>query len=954
MVILLNVVKVTDRTGAILEEQKSTYVEFQKRMADYGVAELAIDTIGLPCPNVQHESVGDDKRAVNAMKLLVSLLEGGNVAVQKSLFNYLNTNPPKAERFFKKISQRLQRFRATIEIDQRNHDLKSKATEYSSRKPVARPSRWLHAETKAEHRRISVDLVTRILHLLCEGHNLEFQELLRDQSSIQGLVQNTNLIEMSVRCLQQLLKDERVIVELNEDNCEDACLFFDLLNEVMQGPCHMNQLFIAKSAVIDISISLITAPKFEYLSQNLKNDLTDSAALVLYTLIEGRIDSEVHNLIAEKFDCSLFVERIGSIYHHEEIRKMKELGPQTILEQVRFGMENLKATILKTSVIEARDEPSSGNLEEAWALFRLMKGLTEKTKCARSEYCALLASQLPKVEARAEEHIRTAFRRFHGTMRSIEVSWTGLMQDEDQASLVQIWFPLPDGAEFMPETRIGSIKQNFPWGEEDKMLQFALVNNKNPKLLDLCYWKFIQNEMEWLEYLESHSFYKAVASQQENLKVMSFGISWILNFFLILTLEYNNDESDGRPTFNPNRAEDVVSALGIAQILCTMGILGFLITNKAPLVYLRLKNVAEIDAVKKNSTSKLHSETLLQYSMKYGETLLQNFSLLIAYTQYVVVLCIMWYIVFDNVPISIQVLSIVTLGTAVLVGLRQQLDNSLNVLYLTYTATYDCITTFEIFFYTVYTVISLLGQLDDYWWFSLLLLDLVMRAPALQNVAYAVYKPRDSILLTFLLTFIIVYIFTILAFYFLFEDFFNSDTGLNECQTMLRCFGTFMRNGLMFGGGMGDYMASELGHVPDFATETTFIGRAVFDLLFFIIIVVLLLNIVFGIIIDTFAALRETEQEQREQMTQKCAVCNITKDEIEVIFAKKNLRDGFETHIKKEHNMWNYVFYMIYVNSLDVTDLSGAEQYVLNQLGTSPDLGWMPLRAALCQNEDYL
>jgi len=161
-----------------------------------------------------------------------------------------------------------------------------------------------------------------------------------------------------------------------------------------------------------------------------------------------------------------------------------------------------------------------------------------------------------------------------------------------------------------------------------------------------------------------------------------------------------------------------------------------------------------------------------------------------------------------------------------------------------------------------------------------------------------------------------------------------------------------MRNGLIFGGGIGDYIAAELGHIPDLRDEELYASRALFDLLFFIVIIVLLLQIVFGIIIDEFANLRETANELKVQREQKCAVCGISKDDIDIIFAKKNQRDGFDTHIQTEHNMWNYLYYIIYVYSIDETEHSGAESYVFHQLGATPELTWMPFQNAKCQEED--
>ena len=43
---------------------------------------------------------------------------------------------------------------------------------------------------------------------------------------------------------------------------------------------------------------------------------------------------------------------------------------------------------------------------------------------------------------------------------------------------------------------------------------------------------------------------------------------------------------------------------------------------------------------------------------------------------------------------------------------------------------------------------------------------------------------------------------------------FNAESGVDECRTMLRCFSTFMHNGLLSGGGIGDYVSYELGYQP--------------------------------------------------------------------------------------------------------------------------------------------
>jgi hypothetical protein len=68
------------------------------------------------------------------------------------------------------------------------------------------------------------------------------------------------------------------------------------------------------------------------------------------------------------------------------------------------------------------------------------------------------------------------------------------------------------------------------------------------------------------------------------------------------------------------------------------------------------------------------------------------------------------------------------------------------------------------------------------------------------------------------------------------------------------CFLNVLNLGLRFGGGIGESMTIM------FSTWGAWSFKVAFDLSFFILINVIALNMVFGIIVDTFSEMRETEQ----------------------------------------------------------------------------------------------
>ena len=148
--------------------------------------------------------------------------------------------------------------------------------------------------------------------------------------------------------------------------------------------------------------------------------------------------------------------------------------------------------------------------------------------------------------------------------------------------------------------------------------------------------------------------------------------------------------------------------------------------------------------------------------------------------------------------------------------------------------------------------------------FAVQLFTIIPLSPTLKNVMRAVTIPGSQLSMTAFLGLIIIYTFSTIGFYFFKADMENDNDSIviNECTTLLMCLKSFVRNGIMSGGGIGDYISGTLGNAPSVASTGPYAYRLVFDLLFFVIVIVLLLNIIFGIIIDTFGSLREQQNEK--------------------------------------------------------------------------------------------
>jgi uncharacterized protein with ATP-grasp and redox domains len=87
----------------------------------------------------------------------------------------------------------------------------------------------------------------------------------------------------------------------------------------------------------------------------------------------------------------------------------------------------------------------------------------------------------------------------------------------------------------------------------------------------------------------------------------------------------------------------------------------------------------------------------------------------------------------------------------------------------------------------------------------------------------------------------------------------------------------------------------------------------------------MLLNIIFGIIIDTFSSLRADKLKRSTDTLEVCFICSIDK---QVFDRASDEPDGFQNHIKLDHNMWNDLYYIFLLREQDRDDDDGLEQFV--------------------------
>ena len=58
---------------------------------------------------------------------------------------------------------------------------------------------------------------------------------------------------------------------------------------------------------------------------------------------------------------------------------------------------------------------------------------------------------------------------------------------------------------------------------------------------------------------------------------------------------------------------------------------------------------------------------------------------------------------------------------------------------------------------------------------------------------------------------------------------------------------------------------------------------------------------------------------------------------------QSDIGNDFTKHIKKDHYMWNYIFFIAYLKDKDETEYTGIESYIHEKLQKSDFTSWFPL-----------
>lgn len=235
------------------------------------------------------------------------------------------------------------------------------------------------------------------------------------------------------------------------------------------------------------------------------------------------------------------------------------------------------------------------------------------------------------------------------------------------------------------------------------------------------------------------------------------------------------------------------------------------------------------------------------------------------------------------------------------------------------------------------------------------LFEIILLSTTIKKYIIALFRSGQSLILTYAFLIIVINTFLTVCFFAFPEWYFiisfegaNISRGRQYiCDTMLHCF--YLQVGYSFRA-ISSYEAI----IPSFRYSGNYL--ALFNWVFMVLlntsINFILVQIFLGIIIQVFVTIRIQRYEILENIEKKCFICDVEKARFDIV-SHKGI--DFEYHRHKEHELWDYVAYLIYLTDKSSTDYSGMEQYLANLIikkDSVADLSFFPcLRAMVLEDE---
>ena len=226
-------------------------------------------------------------------------------------------------------------------------------------------------------------------------------------------------------------------------------------------------------------------------------------------------------------------------------------------------------------------------------------------------------------------------------------------------------------------------------------------------------------------------------------------------------------------------------------------------------------------------------------------------------------------------------------------------------------------------------IFAMLGMTVSFYYFVFCIIIAIIYVDSLMEVILAIWVPKYRIAWTLLLTLGVLYIYAALSFTQFRKDY--SQNIANSCDSVYNCLITISDQWYK-NNALGGFLSTQVPAIVQNSTFKVNWGRFFFDLIFFIAVPTLLVNIISGIIIDNFGERRSKRDELREYQQSRCFVCGKLDNDI----------SDFSHHTKFIHNCWDYVYYIGILKNTDFKDLKDSTDIYVKKMIEDNNSEWFP------------
>eukprot|EP00796_Vickermania_ingenoplastis_P009853 gene9853-6925_t len=836
--------------------------------------------------------VEDDVVTLNALRVATALLENGNRRVQKALLRYFET---REEGFFHNIRHILRKNLDWIKYINSDHQyyllrrgLKSSAAGLESSSAATmnmqlvqalrpRGNALTYTKDPDENRRMGwakakglrrlslIWNVFRLLQLFCEGHNLGMQNYIRAQHDN---LHTANMIHESMLLLREIT---RFITPANLPVLTQG---FELLTEVCQGPCHENQ-----EAVVDYGVCGMVTHVLRLGRVMEQHRQLQERDLIKAREAEERKKSRF-GFLSRKFseittggtegDAALETYQFDDYVTEEDLGEVRKSVSTTMLSLIE-GCRNPgfhEKILVQFPLQVIQEEISSVDPRQHYYIANADSEEDDAGSEALFQWLIFLQTVLPHVNDVDREQIQAVLEACCELTKYI-----GRVEVSREEDIEVVYFRIPPLCTSLTDDR------------KDVLLWQVDRTSRVTKLSD-----FLQKSDELIFSMEQ-----------------LFAFRQTLRRWTRFRVHYDPD------------APLLPGIIQRGKLFFNEFIAGALFSHHISYY----EQISMMIAVAVNFVL-----TLVEGDKNSRWVILQHYQGAIVTT-----LCLVQTVV-----------CVVILGIDLIVGYpihlyiqykekqrflagEAKLNVTMNEVYAGLTVR-ERVTTllswFVLHLRVFFVVMAALSVLVSPYFAAFNLMLLIYKISTLRTFITAITMNGKQLVLTSFLGLIILYLFSIVGF-LAFSGEFNpdddtptpADDAENNCQTLLRCFVYIFSQGLRAGGGVGDIMR------PWGWAESDLVPRVNYDVLFYVLVNVVYLNIMFGIIIDTFGQMRDEKREKEADMHGMCFICGLESDTLEKISPS-----GFNTHVKHVHNMWMYLYFMHHLRRKDPSTYTGQESYV--------------------------